>query len=63
MKKFFRRFYGALIFIGLACGPLCLNIGGLKASGAALHTEKNQARACIVCKYGAEPIKFWWGCP
>ena len=65
MKKFFRGFYLTIILIGLVCGPLCANIGGCKASGAALRTEKNQARACIVCQsdFFSEFTKWVWGCP
>lgn len=59
-----KHFYFWLIVVGLVCGPLVLNIGGCKASGAALRTEKNQEKACIVCQsdFFSEPIKIVWGC-
>ncbi len=64
MKKLLCKFYGTLILIGLICGPLCLNIGGCKASSVALRTDANQKRACIVCQsdFFSETAKWWWGC-
>lgn len=61
----FRWFFGSLVVIGLVCGPLCLNLGGNKAGGAALRTEKNQARACVVCQSDrySDFTKWDWGCP
>ena len=64
MKKAIRWFFAIIIVLGFYAGPLCFNVGGFKASGAALRTEKNQIRACMVCQYDfSRETKNLWGCP